>query len=175
MLNGAPLLCPDMFFSEPSEPMDCTGSRCARSDERERAIIIRMTNSVIFLGCSSKTTIESNDRCTSPRVFQIDRVRPPLGPCSWGVLGDFRRWREPKLSPLWVVKASPRFSVTGGNLIDLAQQRAFPADHLNQVTLYLQDEFPRQATYKKLESSTKEALARLPFASRWRGFKRRKD
>ena len=119
-----------------------------------KQILIRMAAmSVIFVGCSSKTTIDkkSPTAITSPRVFQIDKKSDLLlGPVAGGVVGDFRLENSKVIAIVGHPKRPLGFSVTGGNLIDLAQQKPFPADHLNQVTLYLQDEFPRQANYQKI-------------------------
>lgn len=106
--------------------------------------------SVIFTGCTSKLKSTEREKkiVTSPRVFQIEEPSDLLlGPVAGGVVGDFRLENSKVIAIVGHPKRPLGFSVTGGNLIDLARQTDFPADHLNQVTLYLQDEFPRQAKY----------------------------
>lgn len=70
------------------------------------------------------------------------------GPVSTGALGDYRIENSQIVAIVGHPSRPVGFSVTGGNLVDLAQKSSNQEDHLNQLTLYLQDEFPRQAIYK---------------------------
>jgi hypothetical protein len=69
-----------------------------------------------------------------------------VGPSAFGVRGDVRLENGSLVAVVASQDHAVGFAWSGGNLIDLA---AAPAgeDHLNQVFLYLEDHFPRQARY----------------------------
>ncbi len=72
------------------------------------------------------------------------------GPSAFGAIGDIRIDNGRILAVITSIDRPAGFAVSGGNLIDIA---ALPGgeDQLNQITLYLNDEFPRQARYDSVE------------------------
>lgn len=72
------------------------------------------------------------------------------GPAASGALGDVRLENGRIVAVIGGIDRAAGFAATGGNLIDLAPLPG-GEDHLNQVFLYLTDEFPRQARYRQLE------------------------
>lgn len=72
------------------------------------------------------------------------------GPAAFGAIGDIRMSNGRLLAVITAVDRAVGFAVSGGNIIDVARLPG-GEDQLNQITLYLDDEFPRQARYESLE------------------------
>ncbi len=85
------------------------------------------------------------------RVGPIERPEQLLwGASAMGAIGDYRIENEHLVAVIAHPERAVGFAVSGGNLVDLAP---LPdgEDHLNQITLYLNDQFPRQADYDAVE------------------------
>ena len=67
-----------------------------------------------------------------------------------GAIGDVRMDNGRIVAIITRADRAVGFAVSGGNIIDLARAPD-GEDHLNQLTLYLNDQFPRQALYDKLK------------------------
>lgn len=81
------------------------------------------------------------------RVRVIETPQELLwGPAATGAIGDFMLDNGLVLAVVSHDAATSGFAASAGNLVDLAP---LPdgEDHLNEVFMYLDDEFPRQATY----------------------------
>ncbi len=73
----------------------------------------------------------------------------PTGPAASAALGDVRMQNGQLVAILAAAQRAVGFAYSGGNLVDLS--RVGREDHLNQVFLYLDDHFPRQARYSTLD------------------------
>ncbi|MCK6546843.1 CehA/McbA family metallohydrolase [Myxococcota bacterium] len=71
------------------------------------------------------------------------------GPCAGGAIGDVILENGELVAVISKTERANGFAMSPGNLVDLAW---LPdgEDHLNEVFLYLNDEFPRQAHYTKV-------------------------
>lgn len=89
-----------------------------------------------------------------PIPATVRAIREPSellwGPSAFGQLGDLRLENGRLMAVIAEIDRPLGFAVSGGNLVDIAP---LPdgEDHINQVILYLNDQFPRQARYEKLE------------------------
>lgn len=85
------------------------------------------------------------------------------GPASTSAIGDVRLVNDRLMVVVAGVDRAVGFAASGGNIIDVAPMPE-GEDHLNQIFLYLADDFPRQARYTKLEiidaGGTKPAVVR---------------
>jgi hypothetical protein len=86
------------------------------------------------------------------------------GPATAGVMGDVRLDNGRITVVVGAVDHAVGFAATGGNIVD-ATWLPDGEDQINQVCLYLNDEFPRQARYTSLEivapgGGTKAAVVR---------------
>ncbi len=72
------------------------------------------------------------------------------GPASTGAIGDVRLVNDRLMVVVAGVDRAVGFAASGGNIIDVAPMPEGD-DHLNQIFLYLAEDFPRQARYTKLE------------------------
>lgn len=75
------------------------------------------------------------------------------GPATAGVMGDVRLDNGRITVVVGAVDHAVGFAATGGNIVD-ATWLPDGEDQINQVCLYLNDEFPRQARYTSLEIVT---------------------
>lgn len=89
------------------------------------------------------------------RVHVIESARELLwGPAATGAIGDFQLENGLVLAVVSHDPSTSGFAASAGNLVDLAP---LPdgEDHINEIFMYLDDEFPRQATYSKIEIVSK--------------------
>ncbi|MCA9553332.1 MAG: carboxypeptidase regulatory-like domain-containing protein [Myxococcales bacterium] len=85
------------------------------------------------------------------RVRVIETPQELLwGPAATGAIGDYMLDNGLVLAVISHDAATSGFAASAGNLVDLAP---LPdgEDHLNEVFMYLDDEFPRQATYSAIK------------------------
>lgn len=114
-----------------------------------------MIRAPVLLGVCLTTLLACHRESLPPPTPATVRViREPSellwGPSAFGQLGDLRLENGLLMAVIAEVDRPLGFAVSGGNLVDLSP---LPdgEDHINQVILYLNDEFPRQARYEKLE------------------------
>jgi carboxypeptidase family protein len=72
------------------------------------------------------------------------------GPCAAGKLGDIAMENGRIIAVISQKERSSGFATTPGNLVDLAPLPG-GEDHLSEMFLYINDEFPRQAHYARTE------------------------
>jgi len=72
------------------------------------------------------------------------------GPAATGAIGDFMLTNGHVMAVISHDPATSGFAASAGNLVDLAP---LPdgEDHINEIFMYLDDEFPRQAAYSEIK------------------------
>ncbi len=103
-----------------------------------------------LLGCRDK----SDDR-PAARAHVIQGATELLwGPAATGAIGDFMLTNGNVMAVISHDPLTSGFAASAGNLVDLAP---LPngEDHINEIFMYLDDEFPRQATYSEVKLISK--------------------
>lgn len=138
---------------------DLPGARCSLDAMSSRAVALPValaTAAVTALaatsGCSGRPARAPTQDLPAPRAFRIERAADLLtGPAAAGTIGDFRLDNG---RVAFVISDAPvafGFSESGGNLVDATRMPGGTADALGQLYLYLDDTFPRQAIYERVE------------------------
>lgn len=133
------------------------GARQRERFSRDSPLAVYLPALVVAAGCGcARPPGPARDRALAddrPRAsaWVIGRESERLeSPTAAGQIGDIRMENG---SLVAIVSRQPPvrgFALTGGNLIDLAPVGG-GEDLLNEVTLYLADEFPRQGRYRSVE------------------------
>ncbi|MFO0726933.1 MAG: CehA/McbA family metallohydrolase [Myxococcota bacterium] len=99
-------------------------------------------------GACSRPPVGPTEVATAARIREASELL--WGPAAVGAIGDVRMTNGRMMVVIASTDRAVGFAASGGNIIDVAPLPE-GEDHLNQIFLFLADDFPRQARYTKLE------------------------